>query len=367
MRTMLRPKFLPLALILGSCAAGYAVPSLEGQITILHGDLGNPNDPEAYSCSLSGLKGMGSECGTKYDEMVFTARILSIAPAPNDNFRLTLRPETIFKGAPTLGMEILTEQRRCLPEMKLGDSWLFSLYREKASKELIVNYGSRSGPEADEGKQIEFLRKLATLEGRGVVKGRAYSEVQGPVWTDQPSANHTVVLTRLDDGRKMKALTNEKGEFEFEPVLAGKYDLDPNTKRGLWTMWSGGFEVEPHGCTSFDLDFHVDGQIAGKLVFPAGIDPSTWQVEAASVNIDGAVSESTWTDDEGRFVLHGLSPGRYIVAFKKTELRKGPNLRVDLFAPGTLNQANARIIELGKATRVEGVQLVVPSSAIVSQ
>ena len=57
---------------------------------------------------------MVSDCGTKDDEMVFTAEILSIASAPNNEFRLTLRPETIFKGTPTVGMEILTAQLRCL-------------------------------------------------------------------------------------------------------------------------------------------------------------------------------------------------------------------------------------------------------------
>jgi hypothetical protein len=50
--------------------------------------------------------------------------------------------------------------------------------------------------------------------------------------------------------------------------------------------------------------------------------------------------------------------------FEKTEKRDGPNLRVDLFAPGTPDRANAQVIELGKATRVEGIELCVPCSAI---
>jgi hypothetical protein len=97
MRTMPARKFSFLALMLPSCLVGYLVPLLEGQIMVQHGDLGSP---ESYSCDLSGLKGMGSDCGTKYDEMVFTAEILSIVSAPSDEFRLTLRPKTIFKGTP---------------------------------------------------------------------------------------------------------------------------------------------------------------------------------------------------------------------------------------------------------------------------
>jgi hypothetical protein len=317
-------KFLFLVPTLSSCLVGNLVPLLEGQITILHG---NPGSPDSYSCSVSGLKGMGSDCGTKYDEMVFTAKILAIAPAHNDEFRLTLRPQTIFKGIPTLGMEILTAQRRCLPEMKIGDSWLFSLYRAKESRELVVNYGTRSGPEADETQQIALLHRLASLDAKGVVKGRAYSPREaGNESQEEPSANHAIVLTRDDDGRKFKAVTNHKGEFEFDPLPAGDYELDPNTKPGIWTMWSGKFDVEPHGCTNFDLDFHVNGEIAGRLVFPEGVDPSTWEVEVTPAADPGVVPASAWTDAAGRFVLHGLSPGRYIVVFKKTEMRERANL-----------------------------------------
>src|SRR5215831_12875884 len=123
---MSQRKFRFFVLMLSSCLIGLPVPRLEGQILEIHGD---PGSPDSYACARSGLKGMGSDCGTKYDEMVLTAEILSITPAPDDELRLTLRPETVFKGTPGRRMEILTAQHRCLPEMKIGESWLFSLYR----------------------------------------------------------------------------------------------------------------------------------------------------------------------------------------------------------------------------------------------
>jgi hypothetical protein len=361
--TMAQRKFPLRVLILSLCLAAYRVALLEGQILEMHGD---PGSPDSYICAVSGLKGMGSDCGTKYDEMVFTAEILSIASAASGEYRLTLRPEMIFKGAPSVGIQVLTAQRRCLPAMKAGDSWLFSLYRDEESRELIVNYGSRSGPVTEERQQLDLFRRLAGLDAAGVVRGRAYfyRETTGGKRELLPSVNHTINLTHVEDGRRFKTLTNEKGEFEFEPVPAGKYDLAPNTKAGLWTSWSGGLDVEPHGCTTFDLDFQVDGQIAGRLVFPSGVDPSQWQVGVTPSNDPGVVSASAWTDDAGRFVLHGLSRGKYVVVFEKTETRKGPNLHVDLFAPGTSDRANAQVIELDNAARVEDIELIVPRSAI---
>jgi hypothetical protein len=362
-RTMSFRKSLDVILLLLGCLAGPAVPSAHAQIWIDH-EL--PNG-DSYSCVLSGLKGMGTDCGIKYDEMVFTAEILSMDPAPDDEFRLTLRPLTVFKGTPALGIQIFTAQHRCLPEMKAGDRWLFSLYRSSESKNLIVNYGSRSGPEAEQADEIALLQKLASLDDQGVVKGRAYfNQETKEGWQEQkPSINHTILLTRVEDGGKFKAVTDEKGDFEFKPVPAGKYDLDPNTKPGLWTEWSGETDVEAHGCTYFDLDFQEDGQIAGRLVFPEGVDPSTWEVEATPADDSNAFPASDWTDNAGRFVLHGLKPDKYILVFKETnDERKGPNLKVNLFAPGTPNRANAQVIELEKATRVDGIEFVIPRSAL---
>lgn len=351
-----------LTLMLSSCLVGSLAPVLEGQIVEIRGDLGSP---DSYECVLSGLRGMGKDCGTKYEDMVFTAQILSIAPASNGEFHLTVRPEIIFKGNPTVGTQILTAQHRCLPEMKVGDSWLFSLYRDRESKELIVNYGSRSGPETEESEQISLLRKLASLDDAGIVKGRAYYYRQTGEGEEQlPSVGHAIIMTRKGDVKKLKVVTDEDGEFVFGPVAAGKYELDPNTKPGLWTMWSGGFEVEPHGCTNFDLDFQIDGQISGRLAFPAGVDPDKWEVEATPSDDPGVVPASAWTDGTGHFELHGLKPGKYIVVFKKTEMREGPNLRVDLFAPGTQSRVNAQVVELGEATRVQDIELIIPRSAL---
>ena len=349
-------------LLLLVCSSGSGVSLGRAQIIIEHDE--DRNHP--YECVLSGLKGMGEECGTKYDDMVFTAEILSMDPAPDDEFRLTLRPLTVFKGSPAVGVEVFTAQHRCLPDLKAGDSWLFSVYHDDKSKRLIVNYGSRSGPEAAEAESIAFLRKLASLDHSGVVRGRAYveHESKGGSQEQRTSSNHTIVLTRIEDGERLKAVTDKKGNFEFNALPAGNYDLDPNTKPGLWTMWSGKIDVEPHGCTEFDLDFHVDGQISGRLVFPAEVDPSTWEVEVRPVDDPGAVSDSGWTDYAGQFVLRGLKPGKYIVVFEKTEKRKGPNLKIDLYAPGTPDRANAQVIEIGKATRVEGIEIVIPRFAL---
>jgi hypothetical protein len=354
-------RFLVFAASLVLSLLRFSAPRATAQLTTIYEE---PNG-DWYSCSVSGLKGMGKDCGISYDEMVFTATILSIHPAADDELRLTLGPETVFKGAPAVGMEILTAQRRCLGEMKTGDHWLFSVYRDRESKELLVNFGSRSGPVDAMADQLAFLHKLAALNGTGIVKGRAYLKRESGDGSaeDVPRSNHAVILTRTETGKQLKALTDKDGNFQFEPLPAGEYDLDPNTEHGLWTMWSGTIKVKPNGCTDFDLDFHVDGQISGRLIFPAGVDPFQWEVKASPVDDPGIVPASDWTDKSGGFVLHGLRSGNYLVVVEKTDMRDGPNLTLDLYAPGTPERTIAREIKLGSAARVDGIEIKIPRSA----
>jgi hypothetical protein len=97
---------------------------------------------------------------------------------------------------------------------------------------------------------------------------------------------------------------------------------------------------------------------------PAGVDPFQWQVEASPVDRPGIVPASEWTDKSGGFILRGLRPGRYLVSVEKTEMRDGPNLAHDLYAPGTADHANAQEIELGSAARVDGIEVTIPRSVL---
>jgi len=349
--------------LLLACGLVGHCPSLAfAQIMEIHG---RPDSPDFFVCSRSGLKGMGSDCGTEYYDSVFTAEILSVTSEPNNELRLTLRPQKIFKGKPEVGVQVITSQWRCLPPMRAGDSWLFFLKQNRDSKELIVSYGGRSGPVEDKKQEIQVLGRLVDLDSAGVLKGRAYRYQQkGKISSEQVfMKDHEIVLTG-EDGRKIKTTTNEDGNFEFNSIPAGKYDSEPNTEAGLWTRRSGTITVEPHSCKMMDLDFVEDGQIAGRLVFPLEVDPNMWEVEATPLDDPDVFPASTWTDNAGNFVLHGLRSGKYLVVIKKTEMRKGPNLSKDLYAPGDPERDNGRIIKLEKAARVEGVELFVPRSAI---
>src|SRR5580692_8606215 len=151
------------------------VPSLSAvimEIRMYHG--------KQISCMYSGLhSSAGRECGTYGYARVFTGTVKSVNEISFTDKRLVLIPEEIFLGAAS---EVTaTVNQGCLPpdepEIKAGDRWLFYLQspgfpgtKEKA-KELVLPYGSRSGPldSVSVQEEISTLRHLALLTHSGVI------------------------------------------------------------------------------------------------------------------------------------------------------------------------------------------------------
>jgi hypothetical protein len=302
-------------------------------------------------CTRSGLFGFGRSCGTQFYEDVFVGTILSIKQVSYWEMDLTLRPEEIFKGAPSTPLNITTNQGICLPEMHAGDRWLFYLQRDKESGNLLSAYGSGSGPVANEQEAIDGLRRLSKLQGTGLVIGQISTSDENNVWS--PRANHRVVIRRLEDSAEYSVFTDKDGGFEFPPLRAGKYDLDLNTEPGLWTEWTGKMTVEAQQCMDYSAQLQIDGTISGHVRSADGRPVNPSQVQATS----DRGSSSAFTDESGYFEIHGLGPGRYLVSVLDDH-----NGEAEAYAPGVRDQSKAVVIELGRAEKREGIDIRIPQT-----
>jgi hypothetical protein len=246
-------------------------------------------------------------------------------------------------------MSVTTSQGICLPDLRVGDRWLFYLEKDEHADRFLVAYGSPSGPIGQEQENVDRLRRLAKLQGEGLIIG----EVDNP--NGKPRANHRVIVRRLPDGAEFVSLTNKDGKFEFPPLRAGKYDLNPNTKPGLWTMWYGETTVESNQCMNYLLDLDIDGTISGYVRTDDGKPLKFADVQAV---FDGG-SSSAFTDESGHFEIHGLAPGRYLVGLHIADEDRG---KASVYAPGVRDQSKATVIELGRAERREGIDIRIPSA-----
>jgi hypothetical protein len=307
------------------------------------------------TCALSGLRGWGSPCGTDGNYVyIFVGSVLSVTEISETERSLQLTPHEVFLGDGVSQLEVTTNQGACLPEIVAGDEWLFYLYRDDKTNELVLSYGSPSAPVGEAQSGIKRLRSLAAMTDSGIITGfvqrRERLDHDGVKGTEYfPVRNHKLIAKRTSDGAEYSALTDAHGNYEFGTLPAGSYHLTANTTEGLWAE-DGPTTVHPRGCTSYEFELQVDGRISGHITSDDGkpfkIHPSV-DITAE----DGSHSNSTYVDDHGFFEVRGLDPGRYLVGIGIQAQPDTPEWRSRVYYPGVRTKEEATVIELGKAEK----------------
>jgi hypothetical protein len=339
----------------------YAMPGVSAQIMedrVYRG--------KTITYMLSGLQGWGSPCGTDGNyAYIFVGSVQSATEISETEKRLQVTPEEMFLGDAASRLTITTNQGACLPEILPGDEWLFYLWRDDKTKELMLGYGSPSQPIADAQPAITRLRRLAAMTDLGIIAGY----VTRPVWHDDDKyldylypPNHKIVAQRESNGAEYSAVTDSDGDFEFEPLPAGPYHLSANTAKGLWAE-EGPATVHSRGCESFAFELHADGEISGHVKSADGkpfkIHP--W-VEIKAVD-GGRDSKSSYVDDHGYFEARGLEPGRYLVGIGIRAEPNAPEWQSRVYYPGVQAREKATVITLGKAEKRTNIDFQLLSSS----
>lgn len=309
------------------------------------------HDGQQIACERSGLMSSANSCGTEnYDEVV-VGTILKVRPISDGETNISLKTEEIFKGAPAPVIDIVTRQVNCFPDLRPGDRWLFYLVRDKESDRLTLAYGSGSGPVMQERANVERLRRLTKFRGSGMIVGEVDKS------NGVPRAHHLIVVRRVVGGAQYTAYTDKNGKFEFPPLPAGKYDLNPNTVPGLKATWSGQIEVEARQCANYFINIEVDGKISGTVRNADGTPVESVAVEAVATGDSDNAGGSAVTDGNGHYEIHGLDSGTYLVGLRIADQGTGD---AALYAPGVKDRKKALVVDLGQADRRAGVNIRVP-------
>jgi hypothetical protein len=308
---------------------------------------------KTITCMLSGLQGWGNPCGTDGNyAYIFVGAVLSATEISEKEKRLQITPQEIFLGEPTSQLAVTTNQGACLPEILPGDQWLFYLWRDDKSKELLLDYESPSSPIAEAQPAISKLRRLAAMADSGIIQGY----VTRPVWHDDEKyldntypPNHKVIAKHDSDGYEYSAVSDDDGHFEFEPLPAGSYHLSANTEKGLWAE-EGPAKVHSQGCESFAFELHSDGEISGRV---KSTDGKPFKVHPWIDIKSEARGElrTAYADERGYFDARGLEPGRYLVGIGIASEPNTPEWRDRVYYPGVRTKEKATVIDLGKAEK----------------
>jgi hypothetical protein len=312
------------------------------------------------SCVKSGLQSFEMPCGIEtWYEDIFVGSVLSVRETEGSERTLEITPEEVFYGNPSNALTVTTNQGDCFGDITPGDRWLFYLQRDDETKQLVFAYESPSGSVADREKTILLLRRLTTMTNSGVIRGYVARPVRradlGEKWTYPP--DHKVVAKQVPDGKEYVALTDPEGDYEFEPLPAGSYDLSANTTQGLWAE-EGRVDVEPHGCSSVGFELHADGSISGRVTTASGQPAKYAFVEVAP--LDGPRWAFAAADEQGYFEVKGLEAGRYFVGIEIQDNKGDLRPRAKAYYPGVRDKDLAVVITVGPAEKRTHIDFRVP-------
>lgn len=318
------------------------------------------------TCGISGLRGFGDDCGFKYYDSAFLGTIVSIRELPQDEFQLVVRPTEVFKSEVPSIVTVTTTQGACFPGFVIGEQWILALRRNEKTKDLTLDFGSPSGPASKEMDLLSRFRLLAKSNDSGLIIGEVTAPSLAETENDSsvPRANQKVLVRSIPEGTQYIAFTNGKGEFAFDPLPVGEYEITADKELGFWNGGGAPTTVEAHECRDYHIEMRMDGTISGRVILPNGDSTRTWGIDAIPLGNEDVSSGSAYTDDEGNFEIHGLSPGRYVIGIEVVGVSSRYDLNFGVFAPGVGDRNAAEVVDLRKNEKRSGVDIRIPAAAI---
>lgn len=205
------------------------------------------------------------------------------------------------------------------------------------------------------GRIHEDTSMLGALSGL-VAKGGAPAPGVGVVLLQAGPHGRSAVVQRTKSG--------SDGRFSFRGLERGHYSLNVHDPGYIRRHDFAGaptreFRVE-HG-QSVDvatIELVAGSVITGRLATPSGQPVASESISLYVELPDGTREDhmGTQTDDRGVYRFHGLQPGRFTVGAGDRMIPR------ETYYGGTLHLADAKLIEVGLGTEVQGINLVEPTS-----
>jgi len=252
--------------------------------------------------------------------------------------------------------------------------------RRDFQKELVQEISRRQTSGAVSQERIGFMEDslLAVVQKRvetnfkpgktgetachGAVGGRVF-EADGVT----PVNNIEVQVQRLNGSQIARGCTNSSGEYLFENVAGGDYNLYingyTNSRQIFFPEYYDGATVRSNATvvtitdqdTTKNINFTLDrtGCIAGRVIDAGTSEPIEYMM--VSIVVDGGdYGQSGFADADGNYEIYGLEAGSYTVVATGYKLGYG-----ELFVPeyynGATEKANANPISVSAGSRTEGI------------
>ena len=216
-------------------------------------------------------------------------------------------------------------------------------------------------------EDLDYIASIPAAEPTGRVYGSIERTVVNPADHASPetvpASGITVALTSAS--ASLTTTTDSEGKLDVR-VPPGAYTIAPVVPQAV-RVYGGPFRasVAARGCAPVHFSLTANGRIEGRVVRTDGTPVSRTHVDVVPADLPPGerpdsftTSPSGTTDENGRFSVDAILPGRYVVA---VNARFGPQLfspYPTTYFPGVARQA-ARVVDIGEGERKTGFTIVI--------
>jgi hypothetical protein len=223
-------------------------------------------------------------------------------------------------------------------------------------------------PLEEAGADLAYIRAVPPSGSTG----RVYGSIERTVLDrrtgrkrSEPASGLAVSL--VSEAGTLTTTTSARGTIDVN-VPAGAYLVKPavpDTVRVYGTL--SRTIVPARGCAPVHFSFIENGGIAGRLSREDGGQVANTWVTVIPIELTITSPEdmrhaslpSDVTDENGRFEIDPIPPGRYHLAVNATWGPKLDSPYVPVYFPAVSNRAEAHVIDVGDGERKSGLQMVV--------
>lgn len=312
---------------------------------------------------------------------VFVGRVVRETSEPDKSWDVAQTAVTLveesFKGT-RVGAEIVFTQpnNTCTPTFDAGARQLFYANYSKKTKTWTV-YGCGRGSDLERAADdLLYLRALPLSAERNRVSGMLRHYEDGPEndFTLVGSLAGTKVRIKGKD-KTYEVTTDSNGVYELYDLSPGKYTIEPELPFGFKVRFPMQFgpggenpevavELKEKTCAGADFILSSDNAIGGRVFGPDGepLPGICLELRAAGkAESFGGGRIFGCADDDGRYKLEGIPPGRYLVVANAWGKIRGSEPFPMTYYPGTFEKEKASVVTVGRGDIREGYDVTVPT------
>jgi 5-hydroxyisourate hydrolase-like protein (transthyretin family) len=285
--------------------------------------------------------------------------------------------EEVFSGAIGRKVDIHTGSGGgdCGYWFKHGERYVvYAYYDEKEGYRTSICTRTRAVAEAAE--DLSYLRQLPP-KGTGA---RLYGIVAKPGYDEDAAGTERkpeglpgiTVTAKNARGKKLTAVTDAEGNYEFNALQPGDYEVQADLPDYYYRDEYSSvrkLHINDRGCGIAHFVAAVNGRVAGRVVDAEGNPVVYIEVRLVSADVDEvhrAFSERGMdnTDNEGRFEIEQMPPGRYLLGVNLENRPDHEHPYPRTYYPGVAARVEATVIEIGLGQKQSVRELRLPSRLV---